>query len=312
MTVQFSNRPHFQKLVDLCADLPPLRSAVICPHETASLQGTLDARDAGLIEPVLVGEPDKIHVTAEAIGADIAGLDIVEASGDSLAAHRGVDLVASGEAGALMKGHLHSDVYLEAVVRRENGLRGPSRSSHCFAMDIPGWHKLVIITDAALNVAPNVEQLKSITQNAIDLARALSISEPKVAMLSATEEATDTIPSSQVARAIVEAAKAGEITGGLVDGPFALDNAVNADAAKLKGISSPVAGDADVLVVPGIEAGNIFFKALTFMAGAETAGLVVGTSAPVTLTSRADSAEARIVSSALAVLDHHYRSQQTR
>ncbi len=304
------SRPHFFRLLQQCAPLPRLRTAVICPEEKTALEGAMDAHGAGLIEPVLVGHRDRIAATADAAGFDISAFDIVEADDEPTAANRGVDIVAAGDASALMKGFIHSDTYLAAVIRKTNGLRTNRRTSHCFVMDIPNWPKPVIITDAALNVAPDVKQKISLTQNAIDLARALGIELPKAAILSAVESPNPGIASSVEARAVADAAAAGDITGGLVDGPFALDNAVNKQAAALKGITSPVAGDADILVVPTIEAGNIFFKALTFMGGAETAGLVVGASAPVILTSRADSAEARIASCALGVLYARWLDQQ--
>ena len=295
-------RPHFARLLAMCADLPPLKTAVVCPTEVTALEGALDAHDLGLIEPVLVGERAAIEKAADDGGLDISGLLLVDAEGEEGAAHRAVDLAAAGEVSALMKGYIHSDTYLAAVIRKENGLRTESRTSHCFVMDVPGFPRPVIITDAALNVAPDVKQRLAITQNAVNLALALGIGEPKAAILSATETPSEAVPSSITARTIAEQAQAGAVTGGIVDGPFALDNAVDLDAAALKGIESPVAGLADILVVPTVEAGNIFFKALTFMGGAETAGLVVGAQVPVILTSRADSAEARIASAALAVL----------
>lgn len=304
-------RPHFSKLLAMCAPLDPLKTAVICPEEETALEGALDARDEGLIIPILVGDRGRIESTAKNAGFDISDLEIVQADTEEMAAHRGVDLVADGSAQVLMKGFIHSDTYLAAVIRKDNGLRTSQRTSHCFVMDIPNWDRPVIITDAALNVAPTENHKISITQNGIDLARALGVETPKAAILSAVESPNPAIPSSVEARAVADAAAAGKITGGLVDGPFALDNAVSKEAAKLKGIESPVAGDADILVVPTIEAGNIFFKALTFMAGSETAGLVVGAKAPVILTSRADSAEARIASCALGVLYAKYLSEQT-
>ncbi|MFD0916601.1 bifunctional enoyl-CoA hydratase/phosphate acetyltransferase [Pseudahrensia aquimaris] len=304
-------RPHFHKLLQMCADLPALRTAVICPEEANALEGALDARDAGLIAPILVGDRSRIEMTANAAGLNIEGLEIVQGDTEEAAAHRGVDLVSEGKADALMKGYIHSDTYLAAVIRKENGLRGKGRTSHCFVMDVPNWPRPVIITDAALNVAPELKHLIAITQNGLDLARALGIETPKAAILSATETPNPGIPSSMVARQVADAAKAGQITGGEVDGPFALDNAVSIEAAELKGIKSSVAGDADILVVPNIEAGNIFFKALTFMGGGETSGLVVGATAPVILTSRADSAEARLASSALAVLYNEFLKTST-
>ncbi len=303
-------RPHFARFLEMCEPLPPLRTAVICPEQINALEGALEARDENLITPILVGHRGRIEKTASDAGIDISDIEIVEADDEETAAHRGVDLVAGGAAQALMKGYIHSDTYLAAVIRKENGLRSNTRTSHCFVMDVPNWPRPVIITDAALNVAPDVKNKISITQNAIHMARALGIDTPKAAILSATETPNPGIPSSVEAREVAEAAARGEITGGLVDGPFALDNAVSKEAAKLKGIVSPVAGDADIFVVPTVEAGNIFFKALTFMGGGETAGLVVGATAPVILTSRADSAEARIASSALAVLYAKYLEEQ--
>ncbi len=201
-----------------------------------------------------------------------------------------------------MKGHIHSDTYLAAVIRKENGLRTDQRTSHCFVMDIPDWPKPVVITDAALNVAPETKHKISITQNAIHLARSIGIEQPKAAIMSAVESPNPGIVSSMEAKEVAQQT----FEGGLADGPFALDNAVSKRAAELKGISSPVAGDADILVMPSIEAGNILFKGLVYMAKAETAGLVVGAAAPVILTSRADSAEARIASCALGVLYANY------
>lgn len=295
-------RPHFARMLSQCADLPPLRTAVICPEEPTALLGAMEAYDEGLIEPILVGEKSKILAAAEQAQVNISGLELVEAVGEEASAHRGVDLAAAGEAQALMKGHIHSDTYLAAVIRKENGLRTEHRTSHCFVMDIPDWPKPLMITDAALNVAPKLEHKFSITQNAIHLARAMGVNEPKAAIMSAVEAPNPGIPSS------VEAAEVAKQTfsGGQADGPFALDNAVSKRAAELKGIDSPVAGDADILVVPTIEAGNMLFKGLVYLAKAETAGLVVGAKAPVILTSRADSAEARIASCALAVLYAEY------
>ena len=300
--IQPDTRPHFHKLLDMCDPLPPLRTAVICPEEKTALEGALEARDENLITPVLVGNRSRIEAAAKEDGLNIEGLEIVEADGEEAAAHKGVDLAADGTVQALMKGHIHSDIYLAAVIRKENGLRTDQRTSHCFVMDVPDWPKPVIITDAALNVAPEVKHKISITQNAIFLAKALGIDEPKAAIMSAVESPNPGIPSSVEAREVAQA----DIKGGMVDGPFALDNAVSKRAAELKGIDSPVAGDADILVMPSIEAGNILFKALVYMAKSETAGLVVGAKVPVILTSRADSAEARIASCALGVLYARY------
>lgn len=305
------SRPHFSNLLDQCKPLEPLRTAVICPEEATALEGAMDAFSENLIVPILVGHRGRIEETAQKGGFDLSGLEIVEANSEEEAAHHGVDLVVEGKADALMKGYIHSDTYLSAVIRKENGLRTKSRTSHCFVMDIPGWPKPIIISDAALNVAPDIRNKIHITQNAIHLARALGVETPKAAIMSAVESPNPAIPSSTEAREVAQEAANGAITGGLVDGPFALDNAISKEAAELKGIKSPVAGDADILVMPTIEAGNLLFKGLTFMGGAETSGLVVGASAPVVLTSRADSAEARIASCALAVLYARYLKKTT-
>ncbi len=305
-SIDAQSRPHFNQLLDRCSSLPPLRTAVICPEEKIALQGALEAREESLIEPILVGDAGRIHAVAEENGMDISGLTIVGSEGEEASAHRGVDLVAGGDADALMKGNIHSDTYLAAVIRKENGLRTTQRTSHCFVMDIPEWPKPIIITDAALNVAPETKHKISITQNALDLAQAIGIASPKAAVLSAVESPNPGIPSSVEAREVAEA----DWPVGMVDGPFALDNAVSLRAAKLKGIESPVAGDADILIMPSIEAGNILFKGLVYLAGAETAGLVVGAKAPVILTSRADSADARIASCALGVLYANHFSQK--
>lgn len=309
-TITADTRPHFARFLNLCAPLPALRTAVICPEEETALAGALLAAGENLIEPILVGHHDRIQKTADDAKLDIGHLEIVHADGEEASAHAGVDLVVEGRAEALMKGYIHSDTYLAAVIRKNNGLRTQQRTSHCFVMDVPNWPKPVIITDAALNVAPEVKHKLSIAQNAIDLGRALEMEQPKVAVLSAVESPSEAIPSSIEARAVADAARDGAISGGLVDGPFALDNAVSVEAAKLKGITSPVAGHADILLVPTVEAGNILFKALTFMCGSETSGLVVGAKVPVILTSRADSEEARIASCALAVLYHRFLTAQ--
>ena len=301
-TITPQSRPHFAHLLAKCAPLSPLRTAVICPEEKTALEGALEARDEGLITPVLVGNSNTIKQVAAQNSLDISGLEIVDADGEQASAHRGVDLVVDGTAQALMKGHIHSDTYLAAVIRKENGLRTDQRTSHCFVVDIPDWPKPVVITDAALNVAPETKHKISITQNAIHLARSIGIEQPKAAIMSAVESPNPGIVSSMEAKEVAQQ----KFEGGLADGPFALDNAVSKRAAELKGISSPVAGDADILVMPSIEAGNILFKGLVYMAKAETAGLVVGAAAPVILTSRADSAEARIASCALGVLYANY------
>ena len=310
MTDYLTTRPHFKKLLGACHGIAPLPTAVVCPEESQALRGALEARDANLLFPILVGDKDRITKTAKSESLDIDGLQIVTAKGEEDAAHKGVDLVSSGEASVLMKGHIHSDIYLSAVLRRNDGLRTTTRTSHCFVLDIPNWDRPIIITDAALNIAPDIQQKLSITQNAIYLCHALGISSPTASILSAVESPTPSLPSSMDAAEIVKLSKSGKIQGGDIDGPFALDNAASKSAAKLKGIESSVAGNTDIYVVPTIESGNIFFKALTFMGGALSAGLVVGASAPIILTSRADSTESRLSSAILSVLYSKFLSSK--
>jgi phosphotransacetylase/acyl dehydratase len=295
---------HFEKLLKQAEPLPALVTAVVCPEEENSLAGALKAREHTLIEPILVGDPQKIAATAEIIGADLAGVEIVPEPNHDAAARRGVALVHEGRAEAVMKGHLHTDQLLRAAVDRETGLRTGRRFTHVFVMDVPGVAHPILVTDAAINIAPDLKAKVDIVQNAIDLAVSIGIAEPKVGVLSAVETVNPDIASSVDAALLSKMAERGQITGGLVDGPLAMDNAVDLAAARTKGITSPVAGRAEVLVVPDIDAGNMLAKQLSYISHAEAAGLVIGARVPIILNSRADDEMARLASCAVAALHH--------
>ncbi|MEP3280135.1 MAG: bifunctional enoyl-CoA hydratase/phosphate acetyltransferase [Stappiaceae bacterium] len=293
---------HFDRLVEKAKPHDPIQTAIVAPEDTNSLGGAVLAAKATLIEPVLIGDRQKIERAAAEIGADIAGYELIDVKNHRAAAKAGVDLVNAGKAQALMKGHLHTDELLSAVVKREGGLRTGRRLTHVFVMDVPGMDRPVMVTDAAINIAPELEVMVDIVQNGIEVALSLGIAEPKVAVLSAVETVNPKIPSSMNAAILAKFADRGQIRGGIVDGPFAMDNAVDIEAARTKGLKTPVAGRADVLVAPGIDAGNILFKALTFMANAQAAGLAMGAKVPIILNSRADGEKARLASCAVAVL----------
>jgi phosphate acetyltransferase len=266
------------------------------------LRGAVDAAKLGLIRPILVGPKARIAAIAGQFRIDISGLEVVDAPHSAGSAETAVRLAREGKAEMLMKGSLHSDEIMAAVVKRETGLRTSRRVSHCFVMDVPAIDRVVIITDAAVNIFPTLEDKVHIVQNAIDLAHALGLPEPKVAILSAMETINPKVPSTIEAAALCKMAERGQITGGLLDGPLALDNAIDLGAAKIKKIASPVAGRADILVVPDLEAGNMLAKSLSFMADADAAGIVLGARVPVILTSRADSVSTRLASCAVAAL----------
>ncbi|WP_407653162.1 bifunctional enoyl-CoA hydratase/phosphate acetyltransferase [Azospirillum isscasi] len=295
----------YERLVAACRSIAPVPTAVVHPCDATSLGGAVDAAKEGFITPILVGPAARIRAVAQAEGIDIAPYEIVDAPHSHAAAAQAVGLVREGRAGLLMKGSLHTDELLHAVARRESGLRTERRISHVFIMDVPTYPKPLFITDAAVNIAPTLEDKRDIIQNAIDLARALGIALPKVAILSAVETITPRIPSTVEAGALCKMADRGQITGGLLDGPLALDNAISPEAVKIKGIQSPVAGQADILVVPDLEAGNMLAKNLTFLANADAAGVVLGARVPIVLTSRADSVMTRMASSAVAALYAH-------
>ena len=278
---------------------PPLPCAVAHPCDPNSLAGALDAAAAGLIAPVLVGPAARIRAAADAAGLDISGLPIEDVPHSHAAAERAVALARDGSVGALMKGSLHTDELLAAVVAREGGLRTERRLSHCFVLDVPLYHKLLVVTDAAINILPDLEAKADIARNAIDLCRALGIARPKLAVLAAVETVTPRQPATVDAAALAKMADRGQIEGGEVDGPLAFDNAINAEAAAAKHLLSPVAGDPDILLVPDLESGNILAKQLQYLAGAESAGVVVGARVPIALTSRADGAATRLASCAV-------------
>jgi len=285
-------------------------TAVAHPCEEMALAGAVEAGEKGLIVPILVGPEAKIREIAEAHRIPLGHLRIVEAPHSHAAAAKAVELVRHGEAELLMKGSLHSDELLGAVVAKETGLRTGRRISHVFIMDVPTYHKVLVVTDAAINIAPSLEDKVDICQNAIDLAVSLGVKKPKVAILAAVETVNSKMQSTLDAAALCKMADRGQIKGGLLDGPLAFDNAISVEAARIKGIESAVAGDPDILLVPDLESGNMLAKQLTFLANADSAGLVLGARVPIILTSRADSVRSRIASCAVALLAAHARRQQ--
>ncbi|QUN29053.1 phosphate acetyltransferase [Cupriavidus sp. KK10] len=290
-----------------CAGLPPIPTAVAHPCDVSSLSGALEAAKLGLIVPILVGPAARIRQVAAEHGLALGDTRIIDTAHSHASAERAVEAVRAGEAELLMKGSLHTDELLHAVTASASGLRTGRRLSHVFAMSVPRYHKPLFITDAAVNIFPTLNEKADICRNAIDLVRMLGIEQPKVAILSAVETVTDKIPSTIDAAALCTMARRGQITGGMLDGPLAFDNAISREAAITKGIDSDVAGDPDILLVPDLEAGNMLAKQLTFLAGAEAAGIVLGARVPIILTSRADSVRARIGSCAIAVLLAHAR-----
>ena len=302
--------PRLAALAARARDLPAIRAAIVHPCDAASLAGAIEARDLDMIEPILVGPRRKIEAAAEAAGLSLTGVVIEDAPHSHAAAERAVDLVRAGAAQAIMKGALHTDEVMGAIVRDHVGLKTERRISHVFVIDAPLYPKLMLVSDAAVNISPDLLAKRDIVQNAIDLARAIGVEKPKVALLSAVETVTPKIPSTVEAAALCKMSDRGQISGGVLDGPLAFDNAISRDAAAAKGIVSDVAGDADVLITPDLEAGNILAKQLVFLAGAEDSGLVLGARCPVMLTSRADGPAARIASVALAQLYVHWAEAQ--
>jgi len=292
----------YQKLIDFCKALPPTPTAVAHPCDETSLRGAVDAAKLGLIAPILVGPRARIESVAKQHKLDLRDFRIVDAEHSEQSAERAVALVREGKAEALMKGSLHTDELMGAVVRRETGLRTSRRISHCFVMDVPSYEETLIVTDAAVNIAPTLEDKIHIVQNAIDLGHALRFPQVRVAILSAMETVNPKVPSTIEAAALCKMADRGQITGGILDGPLALDNAISLESVKIKKIDSPVAGRANVLVVPDLEAGNMLAKSLSFLAGADAAGIVLGARVPIILTSRADAVMTRLASCGVAVL----------
>jgi phosphate acetyltransferase len=292
----------FAKILRRCAGLPPVRCAVVHPCDRDSLAGALEAAKRKLIVPVLVGPVRKIRAAAADAGVSLAGVEIVDVEHSHAAAERAVELARAGKVDALMKGSLHTDELMSAVVPTSTGLRTARRISHVFVMDVPTYPRLLFVTDAAVNISPTLDEKVDIVQNAIDLARVLGIESPKVAVLSAVETVTSKIESTLHAAALCKMAERGQITGGIIDGPLGFDNAVSEHAARMKGIDGPVAGRADILLVPDLEAGNMAAKQLQYLAGADAAGIVLGTRVPIVLTSRADSVRTRLASAAVMAL----------
>ena len=303
--VIFRRTDVFARLIKTCEGMPPVVCAVVHPCDHESLLGPLEAAKRNLIDPVLIGPKTKIREAARAAGADITPYRIVDTEHSHAAAEKAVAMARAGEVEALMKGSLHTDELMSAVVPSATGLRTARRISHIFVMDVPTYPRVLLVTDAAINITPGLKEKVDIVQNAIDLAHVLGIHEPKVAILSAVETVNPDIPSTLEAASLCKMADRKQITGGILDGPLAFDNAVNEQAARTKKIDSPVAGRADILLVPDLEAGNMLAKQLQYLAGADAAGIVLGTRVPIVLTSRADSVRTRLASIAVMALVAH-------
>jgi phosphate acetyltransferase len=303
--IRLRRHEKYDNLIARCRNLSPVATAVAHPCDGSALAGAADAATAGIIRPLLVGPADVIRAAASKTNIDISGYEIVDAAHSAGAAEKAVELVRLGRAELLMKGSLHTDELMAAVVKKETGLRTGRRISHCFIMDVPSYPKPLIVTDAAVNIHPTLEDKVDIVRNAIDLAHALGLEQPRVAILSAVETVNPKIQSTLDAAALCKMADRGQVTGGVLDGPLALDNAISITAARIKGIASPVAGQADILLVPDLEAGNMLAKNLSFLADADSAGIVLGARVPVILTSRADTVRARMASCAVAALYAH-------
>jgi phosphate acetyltransferase len=299
----------YEQLLERCRGLEPVPTAVVHPCEQTALAGALEAAEKGLIAPILVGPAKKIAEIAAQGGLSLGTTRVVDAPHSQAAAAKAVELVRTGEAELLMKGSLHTDELLSAVVARDTGLRTGRRISHVFIMDVPTYHKVLVITDAAINIAPVLEDKVDICQNAIDLCVLLGVDRPKVAVLAAVETVNSKMQATLDAAALCKMAERGQIRLGLIDGPLAFDNAISREAARIKGITSQVAGDPDILLAPDLEAGNILAKQLSFLARADSAGLVLGARVPIILTSRADSVRARIASCGVAMVAAHARRQ---
>jgi len=297
----------YERLLARCEGLAPVPTAVAHPCEATALGGAVEAAQKGLIAPLLVGPADKIAEVAKSAQIDLGDLPIVDVPHSHAAAAKAVALIREGKAEILMKGSLHTDELMSAIVSREGGLRTGRRISHVFIMDVPTYHKVLIVTDGAINIAPTLEDKVDICQNAIDLVISLGLTRPKVAILAAVETVTSKMPATIDAAALCKMAERGQITGALLDGPLAFDNAISTQAAETKGIRSAVAGDPDILLAPDLESGNILAKQLSFLANADSAGMVLGAKVPVILTSRADSVRSRIASCAVAKLVAHAR-----
>ena len=292
----------YERLIAAAKQVPSAATLVVHPCDESSLRGVCEAANAGIIKPVLVGPAGKIRAVAAQFNLDISRFEIVDAPHSEAAAARAVELIHEAKGELLMKGSLHTDELMRSITAKATGLRTDRRISHVFAIDVPGYAETLWITDAAINIFPDLDTKRDIVQNAIDLYAGIGLGVPRVGILSAVETVTSKIPSTIEAAALCKMADRGQITGGVLDGPLAFDNAVDPEAARIKGIKSPVAGQAQILLVPDLEAGNMLAKNLTFMAKADLAGIVLGARVPVVLTSRADSLRARMASCAIAVL----------
>ena len=302
----------YEQLLERCKGLEAVPTAVVHPCEAAALAGAVEAGRAGLIRPLLVGPAARIREIAGKERIDLSQAEIIDATHSHAAAAQAVALVREGRAELLMKGSLHTDELLSAVVARETGLRTGRRLSHVFIMDVPTYHKVLVVTDAAINIAPTLEDKVDIIQNAIELAVALGVPIPKVAILAAVETVNSRMPATIDAACLCKMAERGQIRGGVLDGPLAFDNAISKEAAEIKGIKSAVAGDPDILLAPDLEAANILAKQLAFLARADSAGVVLGARVPIILTSRADNVRSRIASAAVAVLVAHARRRELK
>ena len=300
----------YEQMLVKCKKLKPVPTAVAHPCEASALSGAVEAAKLGLILPILIGPRDKIAATAKSAGIELNGFEIVDVPHSHAAAQKAVELVREAQAELLMKGSLHTDELMTAVVARDGGLRTGRRISHVFVMDVPTYHKVFLVTDGAINISPTLEAKVDICQNAIDIVHSLGIKKPKVAILAAVETVTSKMPATIDAAALCKMADRGQITGAVLDGPLAFDNAISKEAARTKGIHSDVAGDPDILLAPDLESGNMLAKQLSFLANADSAGLVLGARVPIILTSRADSVRSRIASCAVAMLAAHARRQK--
>jgi phosphotransacetylase len=302
----------YEQMLETCKNMKPIPTAVVHPCEESALAGAIEAAKRGIIVPILVGPREKIEATAKSAGIDLSGYQIVDTPHSNASAVKAVELVRTAHAELLMKGSLHTDELMAAVVSREGGLRTGRRISHVFVMDVPTYHKVLIVTDGAINIAPTLEDKADICQNAIDLAISLGLKKPKVAILAAVETVTSKMPATIDAAALCKMSDREQITGAILEGPLAFDNAISKEAALTKGIHSEVTGDPDILLAPDLEAGNILAKQLSFLTNADSAGLVLGARVPIILTSRADSVRSRIASCAVAMLAAHARRTRTR
>ncbi len=306
-TLKMPIREWYKKLASK-SSMAPLKTAIVHPVDALSLQGAIESAQAGLIIPILVGPKDKIQAAAKENNLDISSYKLIPTLHSLEAAEKAVALARSGEVEALMKGKIHTDELMHAVIDKDKGLRTARRMSHIFAMDVPNYFKPLFITDAAINLFPHLTEKVDIVQNAIDLFQALGMGTPKVAIVSAVETVNEKIPSTLDACALCKMAERGEITGGILDGPLAFDNAISVESAKVKGIISEVAGDADIIVVPDVESGNMLYKQMTYLSGAEAAGIVIGATVPIILTSRGSDTLSRQASCAMAL--HYVRNKK--